>query len=531
MSKSLCISVSFLDPRYHGCSDGGAAEWPPSPMRLFQAMVAGNGLTLGTGSDIDLALRWFEAQPPPTVLAPTAKHGIPCPLYVPNNAMDVVAKSWVRGKNETSIAEHRTLKMARPTHLCGGDTVHYLWPIGSSDADPPPVEPLVRAVEHVVVLGWGIDLVVVQCRVLSASDSLGEGLERWDVAQGHATSTLRCPVPGSLDALMSRHSAYLNRLANGTFHSIPPLTTYRAVGYRRPSDPVSRPLACFELRQDNGSFCRYSQRNLVHIAGMVRHLAIRAMASNQLLDKLYPDHGQTNDSIRDGSRPTGVEEHEEWKDPEGWVLRYVAGHREDDAVGHRQFSYLPLPSIGHEHSDQALRRVMVAAPAGDDAWLGHLADRLAGSQLKPENGKEFGEQGPPTLVRVYRDKVARRYTDAAIRWASVTPVILPGHDDKKPAKTRKLIEAALAQSGIEQPCAYEWSAHSRFRNSLSAHKYHKDGDTDVKHWQFYNVKDYLRGKTWVHLTLTFDHGLKAPGPMAIGAGRHCGFGLMAGLEA
>lgn len=159
MSESLCISVTFLDPRYHGRGDGGAPEWPPSPMRLFQAMVAGNGQMLDPGSDIYLALRWLETQPPPTVVAPPGKVGTACPLYVPNNAMDLVAKSWGRGKHEASIAEHRTLKTVRPTHLRGGDTVHYLWPIAFT-ADAPPEAPLARAVENMVALGWGIDLVV-----------------------------------------------------------------------------------------------------------------------------------------------------------------------------------------------------------------------------------------------------------------------------------------------------------------------------------------------------------------------------------
>ena len=215
-----------------------------------------------------------------------------------------------------------------------------------------------------------------------------------------------------------------------------------------------------------------------------------------------------------------------------WVERYVVGHRDGSTGNHRQFSYLPLPSIGHTYADQAVRRVMVASPVGDDAWLEHLAARLAGQQLKPDPARNdgFADDEPPTLMRVYWDKVARRYTAPANMWTSVTPVILPGHDDKKPAKTRKLIEAALAQSDIDQPCKYEWSAHARFRNSLSAHKYHKDRNTSVKRWQFENVREYLRSKTWVHLTLTFDDEIKTPGPLVIGAGRHCGFGLMAEVE-
>lgn len=493
MPDSLCISVTFLDPRFHGRGDGGAPEWPPSPMRLFQALVAGNGPSLGTGSDIDAALRWLEQQPPPTVLAPPSKTGVPCPLYVPNNAMDLVAKSWTRGKTDASIAEHRTLKAVRPTHLRGGDTVHYLWPIASTD-DDPPVEPLTQAVERMVALGWGIDLVVAQCRVLSSADPAGLGLERWVVAKASPVATLRCPMPGSLDALLDRYAAFLNRLADDSFHPVPPLTTFDMIGYRRPTDPVGRPCAVFELRHDDGSFCRYSQRKLIHIAGMVRHLA---------------------KAIMKRSTPAGVDD--------DWVERYVMGHRPEGETDHRQLSYLPLPSIGHEHADQAIRRVMIVAPVGDESWLEHVARRLAGQQLKPKRGDEFGDAGPPTLVRVEHDNVAHFYTRPANRWASVTPVILPGHDDKKPAKTRKLIEKALAESGIEQPCEYEWSAFSRFRKSYSAHKYTKDGKP-AGYWR----PDHLLTQTAVHLTLTFKDKLKVPGPIAIGAGRHCGFGLMAG---
>lgn len=109
-------------------------------------------------------------------------------------------------------------------------------------------------------------------------------------------------------------------------------------------------------------------------------------------------------------------------------------------------------------------------------------------------------------------------------------MILPGHDDRHPAKTRKLIEAALRQAGIAHACQYEWSTHGRFRNSISAHKCRSHGRDNVKKWQFENAKEYLRTKTWVHLALHFEDETQVPGPLVIGAGRHCGFGLMAGVD-
>jgi len=165
---------------------------------------------------------------------------------------------------------------------------------------------------------------------------------------------------------------------------------------------------------------------------------------------------------------------------------------------------------------------MIVAPAGDNAWLDHLARYLAGRMLEPLRGDEFADREPPILVPARHDNIARRYTQPANVWASVTPVILPGHDDRKPDKTRKLIEKALAQSGIDQPCEFEWSAFSRFPKSLSAHKYDRQNRPAG-----YIRPDHLLTQTAVHLTVRFNEGVEVPGPLAIGAGRHCGLGILA----
>ncbi|HRJ61724.1 MAG TPA: type I-U CRISPR-associated protein Csb2, partial [Azospirillaceae bacterium] len=40
-SHALVVEVRLLTGRYHGVRDNGAADWPPAPLRLFQALVAG----------------------------------------------------------------------------------------------------------------------------------------------------------------------------------------------------------------------------------------------------------------------------------------------------------------------------------------------------------------------------------------------------------------------------------------------------------------------------------------------------------
>lgn len=501
MAEYLCISVTFLDRRFHGRGDGGEPEWPPSPLRLMQAIVAANGDQVGDEGELDAALSWMENQPPPTIIAPAFAQGAAYCLSVPNNAMDLVGKAWAKGNyfgtGDASPATHRTMKTVRPIHLVDGDTVHYLWPL--DDPASAPINVLACAAQRLVALGWGIDLVVGRAGRVTSADLTEIPGQMWKPTVAMTSLTLRTPRPGALQALEERYRAFLNRMGDDGLIPVPPLTQFDIVSYRRLSDPIFPPHAVFELRRDNDSFFTYPQRRLVHIAGMARHMAKRVM-------QVAP--------------PADVDGR--------WIERYVVGHQQDDAAEHRQFSYLPLPSIGHPHADQAVRRLMIAAPIGDDAWLEHLARRLEGQQLIPERGDEFGDAGPPTLIRIRHDKVAIRYTAAANRWASVTPVILPGHDDRKPDKTRKLIETALAQSGIEQPCTFEWSAFSRFRKSYSAHKYDKRGPE--KGTIGYIRPKHLLTQTAVHLVIEFKDGLKVPGPIAVGAGRHCGLGMMAGIE-
>jgi CRISPR-associated protein Csb2 len=206
----------------------------------------------------------------------------------------------------------------------------------------------------------------------------------------------------------------------------------------------------------------------------------------------------------------------EIKDPAAWVESFVAGHRPEGVADHKQFSYIPLPSIGHEHSDAMIRRVMIVAPIGHDAHLRHLADQLDGARLQPLDGSAV--KVGPTLNRVARDNIARWYVGTADTWATVTPVILSGHDDHKPAKTEKLIRKALEQSGVDQACEFTWSALPHYKNCLTAHKYDRR-----RGFVGYHRPGHLKEQTAIHVRLQFQRPVA--GPLSIGAGRHCGLGV------
>lgn len=99
-------------------------------------------------------------------------------------------------------------------------------------------------------------------------------------------------------------------------------------------------------------------------------------------------------------------------------------------------------------------------------------------------------------------------------------MILPGHDDHKPEKTIRLIRKAFQQSGIEQTGDFTWNAGPNFPHCLTAHTYGSHGERVG-----YFRPEYLEGLTAVHLQITFQKAI--PGPLSVGAGRHCGLGVLA----
>ncbi len=514
----LLVTVRFLDDRYHGLLDrGGPPEWPPSPFRLFQALVAGvarrGELVIGEDTpdntnftEVGQAIGWLQRRTSPIIIAPKSQTGQAITRFVPNNDGD---KKFDRQERLTAKATIPTLFVLEPNQK---PEVHYVWDISNqSDA---PLQQLRDAARSLTSLGWGIDMAFADAR--SGTQAEVESLQgvRWHPKLGvwRDEGMLRVPLVDqesltcSLCDLRHCHETAINRIQHGhPLRIVDKPKVFDRVFYASIERLIGRPTAVFKLLDANDDTYSYSQSKLIHIAGMVRHLAIECMKTNPPTD------------LRDYSF-------------EDWLRAYVAGHLSDEDKAanqpHAQFSFVPLPSIGHPHTDPSIRRVMIISPLGDDAWLEHLSRQLAGEELKPLPGTTLPLGTRLERVRAEtKDGVRDKYTQAANAWASFTPVLLPGHDDHKPEKTRKLIEKALQQSGIEQPCEFEWSAFSYFPKALSAHKYDRQ-----KRPTGYIRPSHLLNNTAIHLELRFNDGVRVPGPLAIGSGRHCGFGLMAAIE-
>lgn len=520
MNTTLCLSIRFIQPYplFHGSRDAGEAEWPPSPLRVFQSLLNAACLRVRgrpLAPEVRNALQILEVLRPNVVAPAATVSDIGYRSYVPHNQTDLVTAAWHRGNTEASLASHRVEKDHRPMRIdTVGDelpTVHYLYALDATTAEPKVLLDAIRpSVRSIHFLGWGIDQVVADATLIDDTISANLTGERYSPTARGGTP-LRAPRKGSLDALHARHDRFLNRLNGSDWTPVPPLTTLDIVRYRRDDEPLPRPHAVFRLLDSNGEPTRYPHARLVHIAGMVRHLAITSLK---------------------GKAPPGV------TDADEWLSRFVRGKGQDVEQSHEKLSFVPLPSIGHAHADAMIRNVMLVAPIGCDDQLNFVVRHIDGGTLSPQDGDDNDSAidsapvGLPDSIEKFTPPhgkfIDTSYLGDSRVWESVTPVILDGHNDKKDAKTVKLIQLALQRAGIVSPCEFTWQSLPFIKHGLSAHKYRLDPSApDGKRPAGYHFPKHLRDRTVVHVRLTFAHAVA--GPITLGAGRHCGFGLMAGV--
>jgi CRISPR-associated protein Csb2 len=532
MSAYFCLAFRFLDPAFHGQGDGRRREWPPSPLRAFQSLVAAAARqhrgTLGGG--VRAALEWLESQPSPAVISPEGVEGSGYCLSVPNNAMDIVARAWCRGNysnsGDASPATHRTMKVVHPTLLSEG-AVTFVWPL----PDPPTDEirehtqVLSAIAPSVVALGWGIDMAVGHGSILSHTEAEGLQGERWLPMTGARNGGLRVPARGTLEDLVRRYERFLARLGPNGFVPPPALSAYGKIEYRRAIDPPRRSVAAFSLlRLDASGFRTFdTARRALTVAGMTRSAAKLAA------------------------------ERSAW--PPAKTNAFILGHGEPHdagmhvAVGPQRFAYLPLPSIESRGKGKArvvgsVRRVMLYCFAGGSeseiAWARRM---LSGQDLVDEVTKR-----PVALLSLIpeNDKVVRCYAQTAADWATVTPVVLPGYDDPEHLRRRAksgtlsseqqrrvldrlsdridgLLRKAIGQAGFPQELAdhaeMEWRKVGFWPGTDLADRY--------------RVPDHLKRFPRFHVRIRWRDArgepVEVPGPVCFGGGRFYGLGLFAAL--
>lgn len=548
MKQFLCIQVRFLRGSCHGRGDGSAPEWPPSPLRLFQALVAAAPSRWGKPDHpaVD-SLRWLERLSAPRILAPPARRTAPFRLYVPNNTADLAVPRWKKEiqSNLRDVKKYQGMRTEKD--VCGhqiereSDPVSFVWTVEKLDGDPRlHISRLKDAAASLMHLGWGIDMAAADARLLSAEEVEKLPGESYQPVDEETGFQLRVPIRGTFDALKNRHRKFLKRIKiegkERTFQPVPDLTTFCKRYYLSPNKSRKLRVVAFAFRpREQNTSARFQAFDPVEqgtaVAAMVRHLVSQPEFHQQL----------------------------GWE-PKDLAMLHGHGETENDDRSHQPVSgprlaILPLPTIEPRGQGQSrvlgsIRRVLLTVMRGDEkapAKLDEVQRILAGQVLRPNPN----DRRTPSAVLspIHEDKVIQQYLRPASSWATVTPVVLPGFDDPGGLRRRlrpPQVENLSAKEKKEILCKLEKRTEDLLRKAIRHAGYATEMAENAKLcWRgtgFWPgmalagksfVPQYLRPFRRLHVRIDWRDSkgkpIKVNGPVCLGGGRFLGMGLFARL--
>jgi CRISPR-associated protein Csb2 len=500
---ALVLQVRLHDGRYHGQGD-----WPPSPARLFQALVAGAGLGGPIGNAEKQALEWLEKLAPPLVAAPLAwrpRRGVV--VYMPNNDSDAIAGDPLR------MPEIRTAtKTLRPYLFDATVPFLYAWRLAGETADESRAHAICSLAECLYQLGRGIDMAWAWGEVLDDRD-LDELFTTFPgrlfrPSAGASFTTLPSPCPGSLESLERRHRAFGARfryVMDGRAVKVvfrrPPGPRFRDVSY---DNPPSRQL--YELR-DPIAEASFAPWTLERVSSLV--LAVRDAAVANL-QRAMPHVSAQIQRILVGRKPDGTND----------------GPPED------RVRIIPLPSVGHVHADREIRRVLIEVPptcplrAADVHWA------FSGLDVVDFDTGEI----KAVLIRTDNVGFLSHYgvnDDGNHRvWRTVTPVVLPEEARRRridPARKRDEAKAGRERAGEQERAAAavcQALRHAGVRTGVETIRVQREPfeANGARVETFAGGTRFAKERLW-HVEVAFK--APVPGPLAIGNGRFLGLGVLA----
>ncbi|WP_447972937.1 type I-G CRISPR-associated protein Csb2 [Nitrospira sp. Kam-Ns4a] len=509
--SALVLHIRLHDGRYHGEGD-----WPPSPGRLFQALVAGAGLAGPLGSHEREALRWLEEQPAPIIAAPGAwqpSRGVR--FYMPNNDSDRIEGDPLK------MAKIRTAtKVFRPYFFDAEVPFVYAWPLAAAQGDDAFARVICSLAERLYQLGRGVDMAWGWGEVLD-DNRLDEFLATYPgrvfrPSAGKSATTLPSPCPGSLESIERRYRAYGERfryVKDGKAVKVvfrqPPRPRFRLAAYQ---SPPSR--ALYELRDPTADVA-FAPWPLVRASALVVRLRDSAV---DRLKRALPQRSAEIDRVLVGRKPDGT----------------------NDGPPENRVRIIPLPSIGHVHADREIRRVLVEVPPSCPLRAKDVHWAFSGLDLVDV---ETGEV-EAVLTRTEDEGFLRHYgladamSGAAQRghrvWRTVTPAALPEGARRRrigPARKRAAGKAGSERAKEEAHAAFagcQALRHAGVRAGVEAVRVQREpfegNGTRVE--PFARGTRFPKERLW-HVEIHFAEPVT--GPLVIGDGRFLGLGVMAPL--
>jgi CRISPR-associated protein Csb2 len=500
MTRTLLLSVRFYDGRYHG-----AGDWPPSPARLFQALVAAAALP-GLDDVKREALRWLEKLDAPTIAAPTEHKGQNVNLFVPNNDLDA------KGGDIRRIAEIRSAtKRIRPRLFDAAVPLLYIWHFDGDDSHAKSICSIANDLYQLgrgVDMAWAVGELIDEARTDEVLRNYPGAIYRpSQTGKGHA---LDCPDDGSLTSLENRYKANAQRFSyvNGKIQfANAPKPRFRAVAYNSPTTHL-----LFELRCTTAPGTPFAPWPLKSAAALVR-------------------------TLRDGACAR-LERH---FNGSGVVEKVLIGRNATEADKTQRVRIIPLPSIGHVHAHPGIRRVLVEVPpncpirADDMAW-GFVGLEVAA----PVHDEETGEilSSAVELVKAEDDSMLAHYgvaeEHAARLWRSVTPLALPEDEKQRvnPAKSHKKVKDGKERTDEQRracDAVMQSLRHAGWREKVVGIRVQREPFSvrGKRAETFAGGTRFSRRQLW-HVEIEFAEAVS--GPLILGNGRYSGLGLMAPVQ-
>jgi CRISPR-associated protein Csb2 len=502
MPHSLVLSVRFHDGRYHGLDTSGRQEWPPSPARLFQALVAGSARAAAIQPEDIAALTWLERLEPPIIAAPAACKGQRFKHFMPNNDLDSV------GGDPSRLGEIRTAtKIFHPRVFDPAIAFLYIWQF---DHGTEHGERIRDIADQIYQLGRGIDMAWAWGEILDAAETETRLVARRGVLHRPSRSgtgtVLACPKLGSLASLTARFNANRIRFTHGTgkqqLFTQAPKASFASIAYDSPSKRL-----LFDLRgtAPQAPFAPWPFTKAIALVERLRDGAA------ERLRQALPERA-------------------------GEVERIFIGRDAREADKAARIRIMPLPSIGHAHVDHAIRRVLIEIPPNCPMAAEDIAWGFSG--LDVTSDRETGEIWS-LLVPADDEALLKHFGfDGAFRiWRTVTPAALPEKAARRRIEPSRIRDRA-EQKGATERIAEEVRAASAVRQALR----HAQIDAPIEMIRvqrepfeakgeraeaFAPGARFAKERLW-HVEVAFTKAVR--GPLVLGDGRYLGLGLFTPLR-
>jgi CRISPR-associated protein Csb2 len=453
-------------------------DFPPQPDRVFSALVAAWGWR-GEVPGERAALEWLEQQRPPEIEASdhfARRVGI---SFVPPNDSS--------NRPETMPDRRRRQPRMFPAAIPHRPVVRFVWNAEPAEESFEALQALARDTAYL-----GHSASVVRCRF-----------------------TLDALADGELSAQAPKRHVYSGRLAElelSFLRAERPHPGEVVEDWTHSVDSVPKTVFSPEwiMLEDEAGQCPD-----------LRGFAVVARRFRDALLSLYGDEA---------------------------IPEVVSGHKADGSPADRpHMAIVPLADVGQSrYSDGRLMGLALVLPRDLDEerqnaerdWMagvrdasGKLAqwktfDRLVSRVTELKLGNLGVWSVARRLAPTKKALQSQRYSIAARRWSSVTPIVLDRFPKAKTAEERDIETAAIIASscvniGLPAPVRISVHKHAAVKGAPSAYP---SGNAPA--WTGWTLPGFLAGRPLTHAVIEFAHEVE--GPVILGAGRFVGLGLCLG---